>query len=167
MPPLTCCVLCSSPIWTCDPPWPSYYRGITLFSIKRVQRFCLFRIYHVNDWIWTSDPKVLSYVYTFCSNHIELHSANIINRMTTVRWLHLYPYYLLSSYRTSPTNDFQLAIVYFSILPRSYYQSFLNSPISGRSGRYPIWHMNYRTWYSLRFAVFGRYPQISIILLTD
>lgn len=41
MPPLTCCVLCSSSIWTCDPPWPSYYRGITLFSIKRVQHFCL------------------------------------------------------------------------------------------------------------------------------
>lgn len=121
MPPLTCCVLCSSPIWTCDPPWPSYYRGITLFSIKRVQHFCLFRIYHVNDWIWTSDPKVLSYVYTFCSNHIELHSANIINRMTcsTVRWLHLYPYYLLSSYRTSPTMIFNLqsfTSLYFHVL---------------------------------------------------
>ena len=47
MPPLTCCVLCSSSIWTCDPPWPSCYRGITLFSIKRVQRFCLFRIYYI------------------------------------------------------------------------------------------------------------------------
>lgn len=42
MPPLTCCVLCSSSIWTCDPPWPSCYRGITLFSIKCVQHFCLF-----------------------------------------------------------------------------------------------------------------------------
>ena len=169
MPPLTCCVLCSSPIWTCDPPWPLYYKGITLFSIKRVQRFCLFRTYYVNDRSWTGLKGFILYLYLLLYP-TELHSANIIIiRMTysTVRWLHLYPYYLLSSYRTSPTNDFQLAIVYFSVLPCSYYQSFLKSSISGRSGRYPIWYMNYCTWYSLRFAVFGRYPQISIILLTD
>ena len=164
MPPLTCCVLCSSPIWTCDPPWPSYYRGITLFSIKRVQRFCLFSNL-LHKWLDLNQrPKVLSIPLLYPT---ELHFSIIRMTCSTVRWLHLYPYYLLSSYRTSPTNDFQLAIVYFSVLPCSYYQSFLKSSISGRSGRYPIWYMNYCTWYSLRFAVFGRYPQISIIFLTD
>ena len=158
MPPLTCCVLCSSPIWTCDPYWPSYYRGITLFSIKRVQRFCLFRILlhkwsDLNRW-----PKVLSIPLLYPT---ELHFVIIIIRMTcsTVRWLHLYPYYLLSSYRTSPTMIFNLLSFTYLYFPSSNYQSFLNSLISGQSGRYPIWHMNYHTWYSLRLAVFGRYPQ--------
>ena len=163
MPPLTCCVLCSSSIWTCDPPWPSYYRGITLFSIKRVQHFCLCSNL-LHKWSESNRrPKVLSIPLL---SPPELH---LTIRMTysTVRWLHLYPYYLLSSYRTSPTMTFNLLSFTYLYFPSSNYQSFLNSLISGQSGRYPIWHMNYHTWYSLRFAVFGRYPQISIILLTD
>lgn len=166
MPPLTCYILCSSPIWTCDPPWPSYYRGITLFSIKRVQRFCLFSNL-LHKWLDLNQrPKVLSIPLLYPT---ELHFAIIIIRMTcsTVRWLHLYPYYLLSSYRTSPTMIFNLLSFTSLYFLSSNYQSFLNSSISGRSGRYPNWYMNYRTWHSLRLAVFGRYPQLSIILLTD
>ena len=169
MPPLTCCVLCSSSIWTCDPPWPSYYRGITLFSIKRVQHFCLFSNL-LRKWLDLNQrPKGFILCLHLLLYHIELHSANIIIRMTcsTVRWLHLYPYYLLSSYRTSPTMIFNLQSFTSLYFPGSNYQSFLNSSISGRSGRYPNWYMNYRTWYSLRLAVFGRYPQISFILLAD
>ena len=121
MPPLTCCVLCSSSIWTCDPPWPSYYRGITLFSIKRVQHFCLFSNL-LRKWLDLNQrPKgFILYIYLLLY-HIELHSAIIIIRMTcsTVRWLHLYPYYLLSSYRTSPTMIFNLqsfTSLYFLVL---------------------------------------------------
>lgn len=164
MPPLTCCVLCSSPIWTCDPPWPSYYRGITLFSIKRVQRFCLFSNL-LHKWLDLNQrPKVLSIPLLYPT---ELHFSIIRMTCSTVRWLHLYPYYLLSSYRTSPTMIFNLLSFTSLYFPGSNYQSFLNSSISGRSGRYPNWYMNYRTWHSLRLAVFGRYPQLSIILLTD
>ena len=156
MPPLTCCVLCSSSIWTCDPPWPSCYRGITLFSIKCVQRFCLFSNL-LRKWPdLNRRPKVLSIPLLYPT---ELHFSIIRMTCSTVRWLHLYPYYLLSSYRTSPTMIFNLQSFTSLYFPSSYYQSFLNSPISGRSGRYPIWHMNYRTWHSLRLAVFGRYPQ--------
>ena len=121
MPPLTCCVLCSSPIWTCDPPWPSYYRGITLFSIKRVQHFCLFSNL-LRKWLDLNQrPKGFILCLHLLLYHIELHSANIIIRMTcsTVRWLHLYPYYLLSSYRTSPTMIFNLqsfTSLYFHVL---------------------------------------------------
>ena len=122
MPPLTCCVLCSSPIWTCDPPWPSYYRGITLFSIKRVQHFCLFSNL-LRKWLDLNQrPKGFILCLHLLLYHIELHSANIIIiRMTcsTVRWLHLYPYYLLSSYRTSPTMIFNLqsfTSLYFLVL---------------------------------------------------
>ena len=121
MPPLTCCVLCSSSIWTCDPPWPSYYRGITLFSIKRVQHFCLFSNL-LRKWLDLNQrPKGFILCLHLLLYHIELHSANIIIRMTcsTVRWLHLYPYYLLSSYRTSPTMIFNLqsfTSLYFHVL---------------------------------------------------
>ena len=87
MPPLTCCVLCSSSIWTCDPPWPSYYRGITLFSIKCVQHFCLFsNLFYVNDWIWTSDPKVLSYVYTFCSTILSYIPPLLLFEWLVLQW---------------------------------------------------------------------------------
>ena len=163
MPPLTCCVLCSSSIWTCDPPWPSCYRGITLFSIKCVQHFCLFSNLLCKWPDLNRRPKVLSIPLLY---PIELHSYF---RMTcsTVRWLQLYPSYLLSSYRTSPTMIFNLLSFTYLYFPGSNYQSFLKSLISGQSGRYPNWYMNYRTWYSLRLAVFGRYPQISFILLTD
>ena len=122
MPPLTCCVLCSSPIWTCDPPWPSYYRGITLFSIKRVQHFCLFSNL-LRKWLDLNQrPKGFILCLYLLLYPTELHSANIIIiRMTcsTVRWLHLYPYYLLSSYRTSPTMIFNLqsfTSLYFLVL---------------------------------------------------
>ena len=164
MPPLTCCVLCSSSIWTCNPPWPSCYRGITLFSIKCVQHFCLFSNL-LRKWPdLNRRPKVLSIPLLYPT---ELHFSIIRMTCSTVRWLHLYPYYLLSSYRTSPTMIFNLQSFTSLYFPSSNYQSFLNSSISGRSGRYPNWYMNYRTWYSLRLAVFGRYPQLSIILLAD
>ena len=75
MPPLTCCVLCSSSIWTCDPPWPSYYRGITLFSIKRVQRFCLFSNL-LRKWPdLNRRPKVLSIPLLYPT---ELHFALLL-----------------------------------------------------------------------------------------
>ena len=86
MPPLTCCVLCSSSIWTCDPPWPSYYRGITLFSIKRVQHFCLFSNL-LRKWPdLNRRPKVLSYVYTFCSTILSYIPPLLLFEWLVLQW---------------------------------------------------------------------------------
>ena len=83
MPPLTCCVLCSSSIWTCDPPWPSYYRGITLFSIKRVQRFCLFSNL-LRKWPdLNRRPKVLSIPLLYPT---ELHFALLLFEWLVLQW---------------------------------------------------------------------------------
>ena len=117
----------------------------------------------MNVWTRTND----SGFKTSLLLPIESHSYYFRMTCSKVRWLHLYPYYLLSSYRTSPTMIFNLLSFTYLYFPSSNYQSFLKSSISGRSGRYPIWYMNYRTWHSLRLAVFGRYPQLSIILLAD